>query len=88
MCIFLLCFCTADKAISLCQYLLDMKGIVVSSGGLIDEYIRALGLMKESSISEYIKHMGLKYTSSLSINYAHINSSIYVIDKIVNRRKI
>jgi hypothetical protein len=85
---FLLCFCSADRAISLCQYLLDLKNTVASSGGLIDEYVKALGMAKESKIAEYIKYVGLKYVSSLSVNYAHINSSIYVIDKIINRRKI
>lgn len=32
--------------------------------------------------------MSPKYLSSLSINIAHTNSSIYLIDKIITRRKI
>lgn len=88
LCMFLLCFCSPDRAISLCQHLLDLKNAVASSGGLIDEYAKALGMAKEPKVAEYIKYLGLKYVASLSVNYAHINSSIYVIEKIINRRKI
>lgn len=51
LCMFLLCFCSADKAISLCQYLLELKNTVQSSGGLIDEYVKALGMAKEYTIA-------------------------------------
>lgn len=86
--ILMLCFCPSDKAILLCLFLLEMKDLVSSSGGLITTYLKALGLSSNEKVRNFIKYIGSRYTASFSVNYAHINSSIYVIDKIVNRRKI
>ena len=86
--IFMLCFCPAEKAILMCLFLIELKDLVTSTGGLITAYLKALEISTEPKIREYIKHIGSRYTASFSVNYAHINSTFYVIDRIITRRKI
>jgi hypothetical protein len=86
--IFFLCFCGPEEASALCFYLLELKSLIMDSSGLVDAYVKALGLSIDPKVKTYIKQVGNRFTSALTINYAHISSSIYVIDKIINRRKI
>ena len=41
---FMLCFCPTDKAVLLCLYLIELKDLISSSGGMITAYLKALGL--------------------------------------------
>ena len=86
--IFLLCFCNADKASVLGLYLLQLKNMVTDSEGLLQAYLKALGLGQEDKIRSYVKFIGNKFVSSFSINIAHISSSIYLIEKVITRKKI
>ena len=44
---FTLCFCPADKAILVCLFLIELKDMISSSGGLITAYLKGLGLSSD-----------------------------------------
>ena len=45
--IFILCFCPADKAVLVCLFLIELKDMISSSGGLITAYLKGLGLSND-----------------------------------------
>lgn len=86
--IFLLCFCPADKAILICLNLLELKDSVMDSVGLVNAYLTSLGLGNDQKIREFMNQIVLRFTASLSVNHVQVNSSVYLMDKIISRRKI
>lgn len=71
-------------------YLIELKNTVVDAQGLIQAYFRSLSFSEDLlfKIKDFIEGKYKKYFSSFSINTLSIKSSIYIIDKIITRKKI
>lgn len=79
MSIFLLCFCSAEKAAAVCGQLIELKELVIDHDGLLGACLKGLGLNQDERIKEYAKKIGTKYVDALSVNMAQVNSSLYLI---------
>jgi hypothetical protein len=62
--------------------------LVFDPEGLISAYLLALEVPQEGAMPEYRKCISSKFIQNFSVNVAHFNSSIYLIDKIINLKKI
>ena len=68
--VFILCFCSPDKAPFFCLYLLELKASVANEQGLLEAYLRAVGLSEgaQLKLKDYQRHRVKKFIGAFSIN--------------------
>lgn len=88
--IFMLCFCTPDKAPFLCLFLLELKATVDNEQGLLQVYLRAVGVGEaaQEKLKDYLRHRGRRFTGALSVNSLSAKASYELLQRIISRRKI
>lgn len=86
----MLCFCSADKAPFICLFLLELKATVANEQGLLQAYLKALGIGEaaQDKLKDYLRQRGKRFISALSINFISAKASIDLLQRVITKRKI
>jgi hypothetical protein len=88
--VFMLCFSSPDKAPFLCLYLLELKATVSNDQGLLQAYLRAVGVGEtaQEKLKDYLRLRGKRFIGALSINSLSAKASIDLLQRVITKRKI
>ena len=88
--IFMLCFTSEKKAADLIKFLFELKKKVIDEKKMVKTYLKALNLTEEEmkKINDYMIYKLKAFIKSFSVNMIPAQSSIYILSKVFERKKI
>lgn len=87
--VFVLCFCSPDKAPFIVLYLIELKDSIKNLKEIMNNYIKVLPFRHQiSKIGDYINYRYDKYIDSFLVNCLTVQCSIAMISKIIQRKSV
>jgi hypothetical protein len=88
--IFLLCFCSPDKAPFICLHLLELKASVTNYEGLLQAYLKAVGVGEgaQEKLKDYQRFRFRRFIGALSVNSVSAKTSLDVLQRILSKKRI